>query len=86
MTDGSFHCYNSSSEVVASNIFLCIFVGFDVIYVIKLSNAVTVGGDLQWRYNFFSRSAGSRDNPVTLIFDVWVSGAMHDQNLQWTIC
>jgi len=44
MTDGSFHCYNSSSEVDASNIFLCILVGFDVIYAIKLSIAVTLDG------------------------------------------
>jgi len=28
MTDGSFHCYNSSSEVVASNIFFMYFCWF----------------------------------------------------------
>ena len=57
ITDGCFHCYNSSAEVFTERFFQRVFSDLDVIYSIKLPNAVTLGG----AYDRCGVSAGSRD-------------------------
>jgi len=53
MTDGCFHCYNSSSEVFTANFFRCIFKGFDVICIPSATAAAAVA---YYYYNHFTAS------------------------------